>query len=244
MVNDRDSDAVELWRAYKASGDLEFRNKLVLRYSPLVKYVVGRVRSGLPANIDPADLVSEGVIGLMDAVEKFEPARNLQFQTYAVPRIRGAILDGLRGADWVPRSLRRSLRDIERARGELQNRLGRAPNDEEVASELNLSAAALGEIRSKASYVGVGYLDDMGVRDDASLSTADVDTDDEEVSAALVRGIRELPERDQIIMTLYYFESFTLSEIGQILKVTESRVSQLHARCTSTLRSMLAASVA
>jgi RNA polymerase sigma factor for flagellar operon FliA len=171
-VTDGDGDAVELWKAYKATGDLELRNRLVLRYSPLVKYVVGRVRSGIPGNVDPADLVSEGVIGLMDAVDKFEPGRNLQFQTYAVPRIRGAILDGLRGTDWVPRSLRRTMRDVERARSQLQNRLGRTPTDEEVAGELDMTVTALGDVRSKASYVGVGSLDELDTHDDAALSSA------------------------------------------------------------------------
>ena len=113
----------DLWRQYKATGSSELRNQLVLQYSPLVKYVSGRVRSGLPQNVESADLVSEGVIGLMDAIDKFEPARGLQFQTYAVPRIRGAIIDSIRAADWVPRSVRSRQRDVDRAREALQQRL-------------------------------------------------------------------------------------------------------------------------
>src|SRR5919106_3149551 len=130
-MSDRDGEhgVAELWQAYKATRDPELRNRLVLQYSPLVKFVAGRVRTGLPQSVDSADLVSEGVLGLMDAIEKFEPGRGLQFQTYAVPRIRGAIIDGLRAADWVPRSVRTKVRDIERAQVQLESRFGRTPTD-------------------------------------------------------------------------------------------------------------------
>src|SRR5207244_5200609 len=125
----------ELWTEYKAKGDTQVRDRLILQYAPLVKYVAGRIRSGLPASVDQADLVSEGVIGLIDAIEKFEPERRLQFQTYAVPRIRGAIIDGLRAADWVPRSVRDKVRDIERAQVTLEGRLGRTATDTELEAE-------------------------------------------------------------------------------------------------------------
>jgi RNA polymerase sigma factor for flagellar operon FliA len=210
----------------------------VLRYSPLVKYVVGRIRSGLPQSVDTADLLSDGVIGLMDAVEKFEPARGLQFQTYAVPRIRGAVLDGLRARDWVPRSVRTKIRDVQRAQATLEATLGRTPDDSEIAAELEISVPELQELDSKASYTAVIYLDEIGMHDDAATTT-DFDTDDTDLRATLVHAIRQLPERDQVILTLYYFEGLTLSEIGLVIGVTESRVSQLHTRCALTLRSKL-----
>jgi RNA polymerase sigma factor FliA len=237
-VQDRDRDAERVWTAYRSSGDLELRNRLVMRYSPLVKYVAGRIRSGLPATVDMADLLSDGVIGLMDAIEKFEPGRGLQFQTYAVPRIRGAILDGLRAGDWVPRGVRSRIRDVERAQATLEHRLGRTPHDSEIAVQLDMTVEELRQVYSQASYTGVAYLDEMGMDDD-SAPTVDLDTEQSEMRAALVHAIRQLPERDQIIVTLYYFEQLTLAEIGQVLGVSESRVSQLHSRCAMSLRAKL-----
>jgi RNA polymerase sigma factor for flagellar operon FliA len=236
----RDADADELWASFASTRDQELRNRLVLRYSPLVKYVVGRIRSGLPQSVDTADLLSDGVLGLMDAVEKFEPARALQFQTYAVPRIRGAVLDGLRARDWVPRSIRTKIRDVQRAQATLEAALGRTPDDAEIAAELQISVPELQELDSRASYTAVVYLDEIGMSDDsAPRTTTALDTDDTEMRAMLVHAIRQLPMRDQIIVTLYYFEGLTLSEIGLVIGVTESRVSQLHTRCALTLRSKL-----
>ena len=237
-MNERDADAIDSWRAYKQSGDLEARNRLVLRYSPLVKYVAGRIRPGLPTSVDMADLISDGVLGLMDAIEKFDPERGLQFQTYAVSRIRGAIIDGLRAGDWVPRSVRAKVRQVEEAHVALEHRLGRTPEDHEVAAELGISLRELNEIYSKSAHTGVGYLADLAA-EDAGPATHDLDLEDEEMRSVLVQAIRKLPERDQIIVTLYYFEGLTLSEIGEVLGVTESRVSQLHSRCAMTLRHKL-----
>ena len=243
-MSDPDGSALELWRAYRQSGgDHELRNRLVLRYSPLVKYVAGRIRPGLPASVDTSDLLSDGVLGLMDAIEKFDSGRGLQFQTYAVPRIRGAILDGLRATDWVPRAVRTKIREIERAQTTLENRLGHTPDDREIAAELAISVDELRELYNKAAYTGVAYLDEVGMGEDLAPATLTLDTDDDEMRDALVQAIRTLPERDQIIVTLYYFEQLTLSEIGQVLGVTESRVSQLHTRCALTLRTKLLESV-
>jgi RNA polymerase sigma factor for flagellar operon FliA len=237
-VDHRDSDLGEVWRAFKETGDQELRNRLVMRYSPLVKYVAGRVRPGLPQSVDMSDLLSDGVIGLMDAIEKFEPERGLQFQTYAVPRIRGAILDGLRATDWVPRAIRTKIRDVERAQVELEHRYGRTPRDREIAAELRITVPELRELYSQASYTGVAYLDEVGMGEDPG-PTMQLDVEDTEMRAALVQAIRTLPERDQIIVTLYYFEQLTLAEIGQVLGVSESRVSQLHTRCAMALRAKL-----
>jgi RNA polymerase sigma factor for flagellar operon FliA len=237
-VVDRDTET-ELWDDFKATGDVAARNRIVLRYSPLVKYVVGRVRAGIPQTVESGDLLADGFIGLMDAVDKFQPERGLKFQTYAVPRIRGAILDGMRKADWVPRSVRSEVRGIDRARVALQHRLGRTPRDEEIAEEMSISLSDLQTLQSKASYTGVGHLDESDSSEQSLPGTIDIDTEAAEVRTALVGAIRQLPERDQVLMTLYYFEGLTLSEIGQVLQVTESRISQLHSRCTSSLRSLL-----
>lgn len=235
-------DVDQLWRDYKGTGERHLRDRLVLQYSPLVKYVAGRVRSGLPPNVDGADLTSEGLIGLIDAIDRFEPERGLQFQTYAVPRIRGAILDSLRAADWVPRTVRAQVRAVEKAQATLAGRLGRAPTDAELAAELGVSRGELRKIYGSISYTGVASLEEIGVPDDfAPLSTDDMD---DEMREALVPSIRQLPERDQVIIALYYFEGLTLSEIGQVLGVTESRVSQLHTRATLALRRSLLASAA
>jgi len=228
----------QLWKAYKATGRLELRNRLVLQYAPLVKFVAGRVRSGLPDSVDRADLMSEGVIGLMDAIQKFEPARGLQFQTYAVPRIRGAIIDSLRSADWVPRSVRQTIRDIERAHVALTGRLERTPTDGEIAQEMQISVRELHDIYSKVSYTSLASVEELGlVEDPAPASGAAID--DAETRAALMAAVGWLAERDRIIVALYYFEGLTLAEIGQVFRVTESRVSQLHTRATLALRSRL-----
>ena len=229
----------ELWTEYKAKGDPQVRDRLILQYAPLVKYVAGRIRSGLPASVDQADLVSEGVIGLIDAIEKFEPERGLQFQTYAVPRIRGAIIDGLRAADWVPRSVRDKVRDIERAQVTLEGRLGRTATDTEIAAELGIPLHELRQTYARVSFTSLASVDELGVTDELVRGAADA-LEDDETRAALMRCVHDLAERDRIIIALYYFEGLTLAEIGSVLQVTESRVSQLHTRATLALRAKMA----
>jgi RNA polymerase sigma factor FliA len=240
-----DHPVADLWAEYKATGDPELRNRLVVQHAPLVKYVVGRVRSGLPQNVDANDLVSEGVVGLIDAIDKFDPSRGLQFQTYAVARIRGAIIDSLRASDWVPRSVRAKLKEIERAQTALESSLGRSPDDEEIAFELGIPLAELQEIYSKAAYTSVASLDEIGMdAEDVGPSTPALDEADDDMKQVLVQVVRQLPERDQVIIALYYYEGLTLAEIGQVLGVSESRVSQLHTRAALTLRSKLQAATA
>jgi len=236
-------DVAEMWNEYTSTRDLELRNRLVLQYSPLVKYVVGRVLSGLPSSVDQADLLSEGVIGLMDAIEKFEPRRGLQFQTYAISRIRGAMIDSLRATDWVPRSVRDSIRAIERAQVALEVRLGRTATDAEIAHEMKISVPDLQAIYTKASYTSLGSLNELeGVGELAALST-DV-LEDDEARAAVMHAVQDLSERERILIALYYFEGLTLSEIGRVLGVTESRVSQLHTKTALALRAKLVAAAA
>jgi RNA polymerase sigma factor for flagellar operon FliA len=239
---DTDGSVEHLWQAYKQHGDKDARDRLILQYSPLVKYVAGRVRSGLPSSVDQNDLISDGVIGLMDAIEKFEPERGLQFQTYAVPRIRGAMVDGLRASDWVPRSVREKIRDIDSAQARLERELGRAPNDSEVAAALGVSVKELRTTYSKVSYTNVASIDEMGFGDDASTpATPATFSDMDDIPEGFLGAVHELAERDRVVVALYYWEGLTLAEIGQVLGVTESRISQLHSRATMTLRRKLAA---
>ncbi|GEP36379.1 RNA polymerase sigma factor [Nocardioides psychrotolerans] len=231
-----------LWAQFAAEPTTELRNRLVLQYSPLVKYVAGRVRAGLPPSVESADLVSEGVIGLMDAIDKFQPDRGLQFQTYAVPRIRGAIIDSIRAADWVPRSVRTKVRDVDRVREELQVRLGRPPEDAELAEATGLPLPELREVLGRPTVVASVDHDELSEIHDGG-PRLDEAFEDEGTRELLMRAVRLLPERDQVIVALYFFEGLTLAEIGQVLDVTESRVSQLRSRATKALRVELAASL-
>lgn len=223
----------QVWADYLRSRDPALRNRLVMQYAPLVKYVAGRMRTALPESVDQDDLVSDGVFGLMDAIERFEPDRGLAFQTFAVPRIRGAIIDGMRAMDFVPRTVRDKLRTINRARIVLEDRLGRSPEDAELASEAGVSVQQLRDILRRASQHA--SLDDFDLADEL-VGPGTQEVEDDDFSVVLMRAVRLLTERDQILIALYYYEGLTLAEIGQVLGVTESRVSQLHSRVTRLLR--------
>jgi RNA polymerase sigma factor for flagellar operon FliA len=244
----------ELWRAFKDSGDLTLRERLILHYSPLVKYVAGRVGVGLPPNIEQADLVSYGIFGLIDAIEKFDLSRAIKFETYAISRIKGAIIDELRAIDWIPRSVRYKAREVEKAYAALEARLHRTPTEAEVAAELGIQLEELHAIFSQVSFVNVIALDELlnvgGERGD-KLSLVDTleDTKAEDPVAAfeteetkylLARAINTLPEREKIVVTLYYYEGLTLAEIGQVLGVSESRICQMHTKAVLQLRGKLA----
>ena len=232
-------DLDQIWAEYRATGEAGLRNRLVLQYAPLVKYVAGRLRTRMPDSVDPDDLVSDGVLGLMDAIERFEPARGLSFQTFAVPRIRGAIIDGMRSMDFVPRSVRDKLRAVQRAQVLLEERLGRVPEDTEVAREIGIPVQQLRDLSRQANS-NHASLEDFDLADELS-SAADHQVEQGDVNASLMRVVDQLAERDQVIIALYYFEGLTLAEIGQVLGVTESRVSQVHRRATTTLREKLLA---
>jgi RNA polymerase sigma factor for flagellar operon FliA len=253
-----EKDAVEaairaLWQEFKGSGDLRLRERLILHYSPLVKYVAGRVGVGLPPNIEQADLVSYGIFGLIDAIEKFDISRAIKFETYAISRIKGAIIDELRAIDWIPRSVRYKAREVEKAYAALEARLHRTPTEPEVAEELGIGLDDLHTIFSQVSFVNVIALDELlnvgGERGD-KLSLVDTleDTkaedpvqafETEETKYLLARAINTLPEREKIVVTLYYYEGLTLAEIGQVLGVTESRICQMHTKAVLQLRAKL-----
>jgi RNA polymerase sigma factor for flagellar operon FliA len=226
----------------------------VLHYAPLVKYVAGRVGTGLPAHVDVADLIQSGIFGLVDAIEKFEPERGLKFETYAMQRIRGAILDDLRSQDWVPRSVRSRARDVERALERLGGRLQRTPTDRELAAELKIGLGELRELYAQLQLTSVVALDELiaagrntgGAGSSLAESLPDEGAEDpiatlvdQDSRRQLADAIAQLAERDRVVVTLYYFENLTLAEIGKVLGVTESRVCQLHTRAVLRLRTKL-----
>ena len=243
----------ELWRRYKTDGDPRVRERLVLAYSPLVKYVAGRLGSGLPAHVDEGDLVSYGLLGLIGAIERYDPARDIKFETYAISRIKGAIIDELRALDWVPRSVRARAREIERANVKLERKLQRAPTDEEIADELEIEVEDFQQSLIQISNSTIAALDELWTVSDSSGDQVSLlDTlpdpgspdpakvmDATELKDRVADAIARLPEREKLVVALYYYENLTLREIGEVLGVTESRISQLHTKAVLRLKSRL-----
>ncbi len=239
----------ELWGDYRLAPDRSARDRLILHYSPLVKFVAGRVMSRLPDSVDQADLVSYGILGLIDAIEKYDPERGVKFETYAVPRIRGAILDELRSIDWVPRSVRAKARAADQAYNKLEHKLRRSPTDEELATELGLTPQELDSLLRQTTRAGILQLDEMlfGQQGPSTLGDTLADTGDGPVAVVeknetrrlLARAISSLGDRERTVLTLYYYEGLNLAEIGQILGVTESRTCQIHTKAVHQLRHRL-----
>lgn len=227
---------------------------MILHYAPIVKYVAGRICANLPQNVDQSDIVSYGILGLIDAIEKFDLNREVKFETYAIARIKGAIIDELRCLDWVPRSVRTKAKDLERAYIHLENTLKRVPTDEEVASSLGVSMDDYRDMLVQVSTTSLLALDELwstGDRDD-KVSLIDTIEDSsspdpseafefEEMKELLAEVLEKLTERERTVIALYYYEGMTLKEIGEILGVTESRVSQLHTKAVLRLKAKLRA---
>lgn len=241
------------WNHYKETGDAKIRERLVLAYLHLVKYVAGRMAIGLPSTVDYDDLVSYGIFGLMDAVEKYDSERGVKFASYASTRIRGAILDGLRATDWVPRSVRHKARRLAQTMAELEGKLGRPATDEEVQRAMGIDSEEYSKLLQDVAATTLLSLDEPwseGGSDGEKLSLADMVPDEtyddpasrvtrDAVLEVLAEAIVALPERERLVITLYYYEELTLKEIGKILDVSESRVSQLHTKALSRLRGKL-----
>jgi len=238
-----------LWETFQASGDADTSERLILHYAPLVKYVAGRVGAGLPRSVDQNDLASYGLFGLIDAIDKFEPDRGFKFETYAINRIKGAILDELRALDWVPRSVRSRARRIETAVVELEHTLQRTPTEDELAFNLEMEVDELNDALAEIGRSGIAALDEF-VSGDSQTSMGEMLSDpsgispeavfqSEETRRGLVDAINRLPERERLVVTLYYYEGMTLNEIGDVLGVTESRVCQIHAKTMMSLRNRL-----
>jgi RNA polymerase sigma factor for flagellar operon FliA len=225
------------------------RESLIVETLPLIKHIAHRVATRLPTNIEMRDLINAGVLGLLDAIDKFEPERGVKFKTYAEVRIRGAILDSLRNLDWAPRSLRKKSKDLERTYADLSQKLGRPATDEEVSEALGenienyhalvdqLHGLTLGSFEnlndSEDSDNYINYYPDDGTNDPY------VKFESNELTSLLAEAIDELPEKERLVLSLYYYEEFTMKEIGTLLGVNESRVSQLHTKATLKLRSRL-----
>lgn len=247
---DNSAEIQACWEKYKATGDPALRDKLILHYAPLVKYVAGRVSVGLPGNIDQADLVSYGIFGLIDAIDKFDLSRGNKFETYAISRIKGSIIDELRAIDWVPRSVRQKARIIEKSIAELEQRLKRHPSDEEIAEHMGITVEELEDIYGQISFVGLVALDELihltsdrgetptigDTLADQKIKEPGAAYEVEEVKMILAEAVNRLSEREKIVVTLYYYEGLTLAEIGQVLGVTESRVCQIHTKAILQLR--------
>jgi RNA polymerase sigma factor for flagellar operon FliA len=245
----------ELWDRFRTDADTDARDQLILHYAPLVKFVAGRVGSGLPSSVEQSDLVSYGILGLIDALSKFDPDRGFKFETYAISRIKGSMIDELRATDWVPRSVRTKARSLEEAMAGFQAREHRPPTDTELAGELGVPEEQLRTMLGQVSFTGLVALDDLlgHGRDDGggSATVADTITDRgpgplaayevTELREHLNASIRALPERERTVVGLYYFEGLTLAEIGSILGVTESRVCQIHTKAVLSLRAHLVA---
>ncbi len=243
----------DLWRRYKGDGDAAARERLVVAYSPMVKFVAGRLGAGLPSHVDDADLISYGLMGLIGAIERFEPERGIKFETFAMTRIRGAIIDELRSLDWVPRSVRSRAREIETTQAKLEHELQRAPTEAELAAKLGITEEELQTSLLEIANSSVYALDELWTVSDSSgdtVSLLDTISDpraedpqeslaSSEVKDRLTEAIATLPEREQLVVALYYYENLTLREIGEVLGVTESRVSQLHTKAVMRLKSGL-----
>jgi len=249
----KDDTARALWAEYKRTCSAESREELILHYASLVKYVAGRVSSGLPSTVEFGDLVSYGVFGLLDAIEKYDPERGIKFETYAIARIKGAMIDELRADDWVPRSVRFKAREIERAYVALESELRRIPTDEEVADRLGVTMEEYANLLGKMSFMSMVALDELwtvgGDRSDKICladTVEDMKVKDpsqtfelEEMKDIIANAINRLPERERIVVSLYYYEGLTMREIGEVLLVTESRVCQMHTKAILRLRARL-----
>lgn len=245
-------ETLKKWRLYKKTHSLELREELIIRYLYLVKYVAGRVAIGLPPNVEFGDLVSYGILGLFDAIEKYDPEHGNKFETYAVSRVRGTIMDELRKLDWAPRLLRKRARELDKKAHLLEDRLGRLPTDDELAKSMCISRGSLRKLHSELSSTTFLSLDEVWQNDDGNKPISRLQTIEDslvnnqfmfvhqnEVKELLASAIDELPDKEKLVVILYYYESLTLKEIGAVLNVSESRVCQIHTKVILRLRSML-----
>lgn len=248
----RDAAARREWNRYFKDRDPDIRRRLLNRYLPLVRNVAGRMAINFPRSVELCDLINTGVIGLIEAFRNFDPDRGVKFETYAVPRIRGAILDELRSLDWVPRSTRAKAREIERALLAFENDHGRPPTDEELADMLGLTIEELHLSLEDVSKTTLLSLDEMIFREEDNRQVPRIETvEDEnanvilkdlersELQAFLVIAIDRLTEQEKLVIALYYYEELTLKEIGEVMKISESRVSQIHTKAVLKLRGMV-----
>lgn len=238
---------------YRSTVDPKVKDEIIIEYAPLIKFIAQKIASRLPSNVELDDLISCGVIGLMDAIEKFDPTRDNKFKTYAEFRVRGAILDELRAQDWVPRSIREKAKLVERAYSKLESELGRPASDEEMCLELNVTQEEFYDLLNKAKSVSLLNIDDSasfnrgdkklmaGLMEESRSSNPFSAVSYKNSRDKIKEGIMALPEKQRLVLSLYYYEDLNLKEIGQVLDVTESRVSQLHTQAILKLKGKLRA---
>lgn len=248
-------DDSELWARYKKRKDYRVKEILIKKYMYLVRYVVSRIEMCLPTykpNSESDDLVSCGIIGLMDAIEKFDPDRGIKFKTYAISRVRGAILDELRSLDWVPRSVRQKARQFETTCSELENVLKRQATDSEMANAMGINIDDFHDLVTKVNHTAIVSLDkfwtvkddDQAVQildlvEDFKIPNPEEESETQEKKEVLQQAIERLPEREKRVVSMYYFEELTLKQIGDLMDVSESRVSQMHTKAILRLKGKL-----
>lgn len=234
------AEMTELWLEYQQKRTSEIREKLIENYLMLVRVVAGRVAIGLPQHVDKDDLISNGFFGLLDAIERYDPERGIKFETYAVARIRGSILDAIRAQDWVPTTVRQKARQYEQTLSSLENQLGRSASDEEVAAALNLSIGDLHQLINQLNATTIIPLEEFAKTETPSIQLNPTQhIEEEEIKDILAKSIDNLPEKERLVVSLYYYDGLTLKEISVILKLTEARISQLHTKAIFRLRGAL-----
>ncbi|NLI77334.1 MAG: RNA polymerase sigma factor WhiG [Candidatus Riflebacteria bacterium] len=250
-VRAQEEEDQRLWLQYKDSRDQRIKDSLIMKYASFVKYVAGRIAVNLPSNVEFDDLVSYGILGLIDAIDKYDPERKVKFKTYAKTRIRGAIFDELRVLDWTPRSIRQKARKLEKAYAKLEGKLGRDATDEEIAEFLKIDISELHKLFDETKKSLLLSLDEIFYDDEEGSSRFDfvenqksdnpqAKIEEAEAKRILADAIGKLSERERMVITLYYYEDLTSKEIGKILGVSDSRVSQLHTKAILRLRGRLA----
>ncbi|MBR3498270.1 MAG: FliA/WhiG family RNA polymerase sigma factor [Selenomonadaceae bacterium] len=237
-------DMTALWLKYRETKSVELRNEIAENYLPLVRIVCGRLAVSLPQHLDKDDLLSSGFFGLLDAIDRFDVTRNIKFETYAGVRIRGAMIDYLRSKDWVPVSMRQKIRRYEQTVCRLENELGRSATDEELAAALEISVEELQTLVNQCNSATVIPLEDYLKTDTADVADTNPSHSTElfELKDTLAKAIERLPERERIVVSLYYYEEMTLKEISLVLHLTEARISQLHTKAIIRMRGYLAQS--
>lgn len=247
------ADMSSLWNNYKEHAQLEARDELIIHYAPMVKYVANRLSINLSSVVEVDELISYGIEGLIDAMEKYDPTRNIKFETYAITRIRGSMIDGLRSMDWVPVSVRQKSKELEKTYLQLESRLGRTATDQEVARELGISEQDLAVLLKEVAATTIISLDDyipgdegedkkrriVEMLEDENAVDALEMLEVQEVKDLLARSIARLPDKEKMVIYLYYYEGLTLKEIGLTLNLSESRISQLHTKAVLRLRGSL-----
>ena len=230
-----------IWAEYRESRRADTREKLIDHYLPLVKLVAGRIAIGLPHHVDKDDLISNGFFGLLEAIERYDLSRGVKFETYAVARIRGAMLDSLRAQDWIPSTVRQKARQYEQTVADLEHRLGRSASDEEIAGAMGVSVTQLHNLINTLNGCTLVPLEDYIRTESPTCQTPNPSQylEEEEVKATLGKAIERLSEKERLVVTLYYYEGLTLKEISLILKLTEARISQLHTKAIFRLRGAL-----